>query len=268
MKWVVFALMLVASLLVLLPFAWMIISSLKQDSRVFTVPVQWIPDPVQWDNYLRIWTRVPFLSYLGNSLILAVVITALQLLTGSMAAYGFSKIHFPGRNALFVAYISTIAVPWTTYMIPQYIMVRNLHLSNTLWSLILLQAFSAFGVFLMRQYYVSIPDDLCEAARLDGLSEHGIWWRIIMPLTKPALASLGMLTFVNTWNDYMGPFIYLTSNSNWTVQLGLRSLIGMYDSYYALIMCGSVISVLPILVVFIIGQRYFIEGIATQGMKG
>lgn len=196
------------------------------------------------------------------------MITFLQVLTGSFAAYGFAKMRFPGRDLLFAGYIATIAVPWQAYMIPQYIIMQKLGLVNTHLSLILLQAFGAFGVFLMRQFYLTIPDEISEAARLDGLSEYGIWARIILPLSKPALASLALLTFVNTWNDYMGPFIYLTDNSLWTVQLGLRSFIGQYDAQYAMIMTGSVLSILPILLVFLLGQRYFVRGIATTGVKG
>jgi multiple sugar transport system permease protein len=254
--------------LVLVPFAWMVSSSLKRDNEVFTVPIEWIPREFQWSNYVEIWDRVPMLTYLGNSAFLAVTITVLQVLTGSFAAYGFSKVRFPGRDALFLTYIATIAVPWQAYMVPQYIMMRQAELTNTHWSIILLQAFGAFGVFLMRQYYMSIPDELCEAARIDGLSEYGIYRRIILPLSKPALASLALLTFVNTWNDYMGPFIYLTDNELWTVQLGLRSFVGQFgDAEYAMIMTGAVLSVLPILAIFLLGQRYFIRGIATSGLK-
>lgn len=208
------------------------------------------------------------LLYLRNSAFLAIAITFLQVLTGSFAAYGFAKVRFPGRDALFVAYIATIAVPWQAYMVPQYIMLQKAELTNTFWSIIMLQAFGAFGVFLMRQYYRSIPDELCEAARIDGLSEYGIYWRIMLPLSKPALASLALLTFVNTWNDYMGPFIYLTSNELWTVQLGLRSFVGQYDADYAMMMTGAVLSILPVVVIFLFGQRYFIRGIATSGLKG
>jgi multiple sugar transport system permease protein len=259
-------LILVAALLV--PFFWMVSSSLKADNQVFTIPIQWIPEEFAWRNYADIWTRIPMLGYLQNSLYLSVIITALQVLTGSLAAYGFSKVRFPGRDVLFLGYIGTIAVPWQAYMVPQYIMMQQLGLTNSFNALILLQAFGAFGVFLMRQYYMTIPDELCEAARIDGLSEYGIWARVILPLSKPALASLALLTFVNTWNDYMGPFIYLTSNRLWTVQLGLRSFVGQFDAEYAMIMTGSVISVVPILAIFLIGQRYFIQGIATSGMKG
>ncbi|MFC4014302.1 carbohydrate ABC transporter permease [Nonomuraea purpurea] len=258
----------VVTLLVLVPFAWMLSSSLKRDNEVFAVPIQWIPDELRWSNFVDIWERIPLLTYLGNSAFLSVTITFLQVLTGSFAAYGFAKVRFPGRDALFLAYIATIAVPWQAYMVPQYIMMQRAELTDTYWSIILLQAFGAFGVFLMRQYYMSIPDELCEAARIDGLSEYGIYRRIMLPLSKPALASLALLTFVNTWNDYMGPFIYLTSNELWTVQLGLRSFVGQYDAEYAMIMTGAVLSVLPILVVFLFGQRHFIQGIATSGLKG
>jgi multiple sugar transport system permease protein len=257
------------ALLVLVPFAWMIVSSLKRDNQVLTIPIQWIPEEFRWSNFVDIWSRIPMVTYLKNSAFLAIVITFLQVLTGSFAAYGFSKVRFPGRDTLFIAYIATIAIPWQAYMVPQYIIMQRAELTNTHLSLILLQAFSAFGVFLMRQYYVSIPDELVEAARIDGLSEYGIYRRIMLPLSKPALASLALLTFVITWNDYMGPFIYLTSNDLWTVQLGLRSFVGQYgDAEYAMIMTGAVISILPIFVIFLFGQRYFIRGIATTGLKG
>lgn len=252
---------------VLVPFVFMVVSSLKLDRNVFTVPIQWLPHPFAWSNYVDIWTQIPLLTYLGNSLFLAVVITALQVVTGSFAAYGFAKIRFPGRDGLFLGYLATIAVPWQAYMVPQYILMDRLGLVNTRWALVLLQAFGAFGVFLMRQYYQTIPDELIEAARIDGLSEFGIWARIVLPLSKPALASLALLTFVNTWNDYMGPFIYLTDNDLWTVQIGLKQFVGQYDSQYAMIMAGSAISVLPILLLFLLGQRYFVRGIATSGMK-
>ena len=265
---ILYALLIAAAVAILIPFVWMISASLKRNNEVFTIPVQWIPQDFQWSNFADIWTQVPMATYLRNTVFLSVTITFLQVLTGSFAAYGFAKIRFPGRDVLFFAYVATIAVPWQAYMIPQYIMMQKAGLTDTFLSLILLQAFGAFGVFLMRQYYLTIPEELSEAARVDGLSEYGIWARIILPLSKPALASLALLTFVNTWNDYMGPFIYLTSNDLWTIQLGLRSFVGQFDADYAMIMTGSVLSVLPILTIFLVGQRYFIQGIATSGMKG
>ncbi len=174
-KVVGYALLIVLSLAVMVPFGWMLTSSLKQNNEVFTVPIRWIPEEFRWGNYAEIWERIPLWTYLGNSMLLSVSVTALQVLTGSFAAYGFAKVRFPGRDALFLAYIATIAVPWQAYMVPQYIIMQKLGLVDTHLSLILLQAFGAFGVFLMRQYYLTIPDELSEAARLDGLSEYGIW---------------------------------------------------------------------------------------------
>jgi len=209
------------------------------------------------------------LTWIRNTMFLSIVVTFLQVLTGSFAAYGFARIRFPGRDALFLVYIGTIAVPWQSYMIPQFILMSELKVSNTLWSIVLLQAFGAFGVFLMKQFYETIPEELSEAARLDGLSEYGIWRRIMLPLSVPALASLGLLTFVNTWNDYLGPLIYLRDPNLWTVQLGLKSFVSnLFDTNYALLFAGLTISVIPIAIIFLIGQKYFVEGLATSGMKG
>ncbi|OJV78702.1 MAG: sugar ABC transporter ATP-binding protein [Cellulomonas sp. 73-92] len=260
--------LIVAAAAVLLPFVWMVISSLKSNNQVFTIPLQWIPNPVRWSNFIDIWTKADMGTWLKNTLVLSVAVTFLQVLTGSFAAYGFSRTRFPGRDVLFLAYVGTIAVPWQSYMIPQFILFSKLHLSNTLWSIVALQAFAAFGVFLMKQYFESIPEELSEAARIDGLSEYGIYWRIMLPLSVPAIASLTLLTFTNTWNDYLGPLIYLRSPEIWTIQLGLRSFISQYNAEYALIMAGSVLSVLPIALIFMLGQRHFVQGIATTGLKG
>src|SRR5699024_10576075 len=190
-----YAALIAASAAIMLPFAWMVISSLKTNNQVFTVPIQWIPDPVVWENYLEIWKRSDMLTWVKNSLILSVGVTFLQVLTGSFAAYGFAKMRFPGRDVLFLAYVGTIAVPWQAYMIPQFILLSEIVLNDTLWAILSLQAFGAFGVFLMKQYYESIPDELSEAARIDGLSEYSIWRKIVLPLSGPAIATLTLLTF-------------------------------------------------------------------------
>ncbi|NYF12719.1 multiple sugar transport system permease protein [Pseudoclavibacter sp. JAI123] len=264
-----YVILIVAAAAMLTPFFWMIMSSLKEANAVFSVPVQWIPEVFVWQNYVDIWTKSDIMTWIGNTLILSVTVTALQVLTGSFAAYGFSRVKFPGRDVLFLLYVGTIAVPWQSYMIPQFILLSNANLSNTLWAIILLQAFGAFGVFLMKQFYETIPMELSEAARLDGLSEYGIWRRIMLPLSVPAIASLSLLTFVNTWNDYLGPLIYLRDPSLWTMQLGLKNFVSsLYDVDYGVLFAGLTISVLPIAIVFLLGQRYFVEGIATSGMKG
>ncbi len=257
-----------AAAALLLPMYWMVVSSLKTDNDVFSVPLKWLPDSVVWHNYLDIWHKSGMATWLKNTMVLSVAVTVLQLFTSSFAAYAFARMRFPGRDLLFLAYIGTIAVPWQSYMIPQFMLMARLRLSNTMWSIIALQAFGALGVFLMKQYYESIPEELSEAARIDGLSEYGIYRRIILPLSKPALASLALITFVTTWNDYLGPLIYLRSPSLFTVQLGLRTFISQYNAQYALIMTGSVLSVLPVAVIFLLGQRYFVAGIATTGLKG
>jgi len=267
-KALLYIVLIVAAAGVLLPFYWMVMSSLKTNIDVFTIPIKWVPDVFVWQNYVDIWTKSDMATWLKNTMVLSVAVTALQVFTGSFAAYGFSKVRFPGRDVLFLTYVGTIAVPWQSYMIPQFILMSKVHLSNTLWSIIALQAFGAFGVFLMKQFYESVPEELSEAARIDGLSEYGIYRRIILPLSVPALASLTLLTFTNTWNDYLGPLIYLRSPELWTIQLGLRSFISQYNAEYALIMTGSVLSVLPIALIFVLGQKYFVEGIATSGLKG
>jgi multiple sugar transport system permease protein len=258
----------VAALALLLPFYWMVVSSLKRSNEVFTIPIHWWPETIVWSNYVDIWQKSDMVTWLRNTLLLSVIVTVLQVFTGSFAAYGFSKVRFPGRDFLFICYVGTIAVPWQSYMIPQFILMSELGLSNTLWSIVALQAFGAFGVFLMKQFYESIPDELSEAARIDGLSEYGIWRRIMLPLSLPAIASLSLLTFVTTWNDYLGPLIYLRDPGVRTIQLGLSRFIDAYNAEYALIMTGSVLSVLPIAVIFALGQRYFVEGVASTGLKG
>jgi len=256
------------STIALIPFIWMLSSSLKTSIDVFSIPMKWIPDTFHWENYLQIWQKVSLLAYFNNTTTVAIIVTFMQLLTSSFAAYAFAKMRFKGRDVLFLAYIGTIAVPWQVYMTPQFIMMRGVGLYDTIWALVVLQSFSAFGVFLMRQFYLNIPNELSEAARIDGLSEYGIWARIILPLSKPAIATLAIFTFINTWNDYMGPMIYLTADSKKTIQVGLRRFIQENSAQYHLIMAASLCSLVPVAVVFLLLQRYFIEGIATTGLKG
>jgi multiple sugar transport system permease protein len=265
---ITYAALIVLAVLMLLPFLWMVSASLKLDQDVFRVPIQWIPAEPRWSNFATIWTRIPFLTFFGNSLKLTVIITLLQLFTSSFAAYAFAKLKFPGRDWLFLAYIGSIAIPWQAYMVPQFIMMRRLDLVDTHTSLILLQAFSAFGVFLLRQFFISIPDEILDAARIDGMSEYGIFFRIMLPLSKPALATLTIFTSVAVWNDFMGPLIYLNSQSLKTIQLGLRMFIQQYGADYALIMAAALVSLVPVVILFVFLQRFFIEGIASTGVKG
>lgn len=263
-----YVVMIVLSLTMLVPFVWMISASLKYEGDVFTFPIQWIPENIRWENYADVFERIPFATYYRNSLIVAGSITLLQVITCSMSAYSLSKIDYPERNKIFLTYLCTLMVPYQVIMIPQFLVIKNLHLVDTLASVILIAAFSAFGVFLFRQFFLSIPDSISDAARVDGCSEFQIYARIIMPLSKPAIASLVIFTFVSAWNDFLGPLIYLNSDSVKTIQLGIQSFASIYNTEYALIMAAATMAIVPIIIIFLLCQDKFIEGIASTGVKG
>ena len=268
-KVLVYVILIILALVMIVPFLWMLSASIKSDREVFLMnPFVFIPEKQKWSNYSEIWTQIPFGRFVINTTYLTIVVTLLQLLTSSFAAYSFAKLHFRHKNTLFLAYIATIAMPWQVYMVPQFIMMRNMGLNDKLMAMICLQSFSAFGVFMMKQFYEGIPDDLCEAARIDGMNEYRIYAKIMLPLSKPSLSTLTIFTFVATWNDYLGPLIYLKSPEKKTIQLGLKMFISQYSSDYGLIMAGSVISLIPVIIVFLVFQRYFVEGVASTGLKG
>jgi multiple sugar transport system permease protein len=263
-----YILLALVTLVTLLPLIWMLSASLKNDTDVFSVPIRWIPRNPVWSNYSEIWEKINFQQFTFNSFKLSVIITFIQVITSSFAAYGFAKCHFKGRDSLFFIYIATIAIPWQVYMLPQYIEIRILHLIDTHLGYVLMHSFIAFGVFLMRQFYVSIPDELLDAARIDGFNEYGAYFHIVLPLSKPVIATLSIFSFVNIWNDFMGPMIYFDSMRNKTIPLGIRMFLGQYATEYGLIMAASVVSLIPVFIVFLAFQRFFIEGIATSGLKG
>ncbi|MBP3239223.1 MAG: carbohydrate ABC transporter permease [Oribacterium sp.] len=267
-KGLVYFILIVFAAIMLIPFIWMITASLKFNKDIFIIPYQWFGYEPQWRNYLDIWTKIPLLTFTKNTVKLTLIVTFFQLLTSSFAAYAFAKLRFRGRDFLFLAYVATIAIPWQSYMVPQFLFMRRLGLADTHLSIIILQAFTAFGVFMMRQFYEGIPDSLCEAARIDGMSEYQIYMSIMLPLSKPALSTLTIFTFVNTWNDFLGPLIYLTSESKKTLQIGLKMFISQYSAEYGLIMAASCISLIPVVIVFLMLQKYFVAGIASSGVKG
>ncbi len=256
------------TVITLLPLVWMLSASFKLDSEVFSIPIRWIPETFHFENYSKIWEMIPFGRFTFNSAKLTVIITIIQLITCSFAAYGFTKCKFRGRDTLFLCYVATIAIPWQIFMLPQYIMLQKVNLVDTHLGYILIQSFAAFGVFLLRQFYEGIPNELLEAARIDGLSEYGTYLRIVLPLAKPAMASLTIMTFTSIWNDFMGPMIYFNSESNKTIPLGIRLFLGQYSTHYELIMASSVVSLLPVFIVYLFCQKYFVQGIATSGLKG
>ena len=267
-KTILYILLISLALFMLVPFYWMVISSLKLNKDVFSIPMTWWPETMHPENYRIIWEKLPLITFFKNTAKLTLCTTVIQLCTSCFAAYGFTKCHFKGRDTLFLMYVTTIAVPWQVYMVPQFMMMRSFGLADTHLAIICLQAFSAFGVFMMKQFYEGIPTELCEAARIDGMSEYQIWYKVMLPLSKPALSTLTIFTFVNTWNDFLGPLIYLTTESKKTLQLGLRMFISQFGSEYGLIMAASVLSLIPVLIVFLSLQKYFVEGVAASGVKG
>jgi len=267
-KYFTYVILILLAAFMMIPFYWMLMSSLKHSHEVFAIPLTWWPNYPVWSNYTDIWTRIPLVTFIGNSAFLTLTVTVLQLLTSNFAAYAFSKLRFPGRNVLFLLYVSSIAIPWQAYMVPQFIMFRAMGLVNTHMAMIVLQAFTAFGVFLTKQFYDSIPNELLESARIDGMSEYQIWRKIMLPLSKPVLATLTIITFVFTWNDFLGPRIYLMSQNLWTLQIGMRMFVGQYSSEFALIMAVATVSLVPVLAVFLGLQRFFVQGISTTGIKG
>jgi multiple sugar transport system permease protein len=268
-KVVLYVILILIAVIMAVPFIWMLSASIKSDREVFQMdPFVLIPKNPKWSNYAKIWTKIPMLTFVKNTVVLTIIVTFLQLFTSSFAAYAFAKLRFKFRNGLFLAYIATIAMPWQVYMVPQFLMMRSFGLNDKLLAMICLQAFSAFGVFMMKQFYEGIPNELSEAARIDGMTEYQIYSHIMLPLSKPALSTLTIFTFVNTWNDYLGPLIYLKSESKKTIQLGLKMFISQYSSDYGLIMAGSVLSLIPVIIVFMCLQKYFVEGVASTGLKG
>jgi multiple sugar transport system permease protein len=260
--------MAVIGVIMVLPLIWTFSSSFKNNNEIFSYPIKWIPETFRWSNYQEVWSRIPFLTYFFNTLKLAVIVTVGQVLTCSLAAYGFSKMKFPGRDKIFFCYLATLMVPWHAVMIPQFTIVKYLGLNNSHWALILINLFSAFGVFLLRQFMLGIPEELSEAARIDGCGEFKIYSQIIMPMAKPGIATLVVFTFSFMWNDYMAPLIYLSTDKLYTIQVGLAAFRTQYGSEYGLIMAGTVCALIPMLIIFIIGQKYLVEGIAFSGLKG
>jgi len=255
------------SLTMVLPFVWMLSASLKAETEIFGFPIKWIPETFHWDNYTKVWTTVPFGLYYLNTLKIAVITTVLVVINSSLAGYAFAKIKFPESNRLFFIYIATMMIPYQVMMIPQFMLMNQLGLVNTHWALIILGTFNPFGVFLFRQFFLSIPDELLEAARIDGLSEFGIYWRIVMPLSKPAIATLVIFSFMHSWNDFLGPLIYLTSDHLYTLQLGIQHFITEYNTEYSLLMAAAVSAIVPTIIVYFFAQDHFIKGVANTGIK-
>lgn len=265
-----YAILVIFALVTLIPLMWAISTSLKPNGDVFSVPPQWIPSSPQWSNFESAWTLAPFERFYFNTAYITGLIVLGQLITSSMAGFAFARLKFPGRDTLFLFYLASLMIPSQVIMIPVFLMVRDLGWVNSHLSLIIPSLAGPFGTFLFRQFFLSIPEELADAARIDGCTQLGIYWRIFLPLSKPALATLGVFTALNTWNSFLWPLILIRSPELYTVTQGLGLLRGLnqFEVPWELVMAGTVTAMIPIVIVFLLAQRYFIEGITLTGVKG
>jgi len=251
----------------LAPFVWMISTSFKSSESVFTFPPQWIPKHPTIEQYQKLFREVNFLQFFKNSVIVAFGITLFSLFLNSLGGYAFAKYRFPGREKIFALLLATMMVPGQITMIPVFLMLKSIGLINSYWGLIIPAGASAFGIFLMRQFITTIPNDLIESARIDGCSEFRIYWTIILPLCKPVLAALGIFTFMGSWNAFLWPLIVMIKENMYTLPVALANLSGQYATKFGLLMAGAVVVVAPVIIVFILAQRYVIKGVAVTGLK-
>lgn len=267
-KVLLYVLLIIIGIIMVVPFLWMISTSLKEQYDTVKIPPVWIPNPPRWQNYVDLFTQQPMLQFMLNTIKIVFFVVLGQLFFSSLAAYSFARIKFKGRTVMFFFYIATLMVPGQVTMIPTYLMFAKVGLVDNHIVLILPAFFSAFGVFLLRQFFMSLPKELEEAAEIDGCNPFTTYYRIMLPLIVPAMLTLGVFTLMNTWNDYMGPLIYLTTPEKYTMTLGIAYFKGVYTTQWNLVMAGSVLSIIPILVAYLCAQKYFVEGIAFSGVKG
>lgn len=253
-----------------LPMVWVVSTSLKQEGTEFSFPPDFIPDPVVWSNYPDALSALPFGVFARNTVLIVVLTTIGALLTSSLAAYAFARLRFRGRDLLFGLCLSTLMVPYVVTLIPTFILFRELGWIDTLAPLIVPSWFGggAFNIFLLRQFFLGLPFELDEAARVDGASALWLWWHVILPLSRTALATVAIFSIIFHWNDFLGPLIYLNSPEHFTLALGLNQFKGQYSTEYSLMMAASVVMMLPVLVIFFLGQRYFLKSIALTGLAG
>lgn len=258
------------SILMLMPLVWLARSSLMGIGQIFTFPPEWIPDPWRWENYPQAFTTIPFLRYFLNTMIILVPTVVGTLISSSLAAFGFARLRWPGRELVFGLLMTTLMLPYAVTLIPTFLVWANLDLVNTYWPLILPNWFGSqvIYIFLLRQFFRSIPKELDEAAIIDGANPLQVLWHVILPLSRPALITVGIFSTLFVWNDYLGPLIYLNDSDKYTLALGLTQFMGLYTSQWHLLMAAATMILAPVLVLFFFAQRYFIEGITLTGLKG
>jgi multiple sugar transport system permease protein len=263
------AVLIVLGALFAVPFLWLVSTSLKPPTQLFKLPPEWIPRPFTWSNYSRATTFIPFFLYLKNTLYITIFNVIATLISCSLAAYGFARIRWPGRNLLFMVLVATLMIPYPVTLIPQFLIFRDLGWIGTpnplTWPAL---TGNAFFIFLLRQFYLTIPQELSAAAKIDGASELQIYWQIILPLARPALAAVALFTFMNNWNDFLGPLIYLNDKSQYTLAIGLYGFLSRVRTEWGPLMAAATIMIAPIVALFFLTQRTFIQGITLTGIKG
>lgn len=259
------------SALFMLPFYWMVISAFKTNGQILSTTIQWWPNPIRWDNFPKVLTHpgFPFFRMLLNSVFYSAAVTVGTVLSSAAVGYGFARMRFPGRNVLFGATLSTLMIPGLILFIPTYVLFKALGLIGT-WAPLIAPQFlgSAFFIFLMRQFFRTVPGELADAARVDGAGEFRIFWQIMLPLVKPALAVVAVFTWLATWNDFFGPLVYLSDPNMYPLSMGLFAFQSQRSTEWALLMGASVLVTLPLIVLFSFTQRYFLRGISLTGLQG
>lgn len=266
----ILAILFFGALVMALPFLWLLSSSLKPEQEIFQFPPQWIPNPARFQNYVEALTYKPFDTYIFNTLYIVLLNEIAIIGSASLCAYGFARIQFPGREFWFGIVLSTLMVPYFVLMIPQFVIFSRLGWTDSFLPLTVPFFFGggAFNIFLLRQFFRTLPQELADAARIDGCNEFRIYWRIFMPLAKPALVTVAIFTFLNAWNDFIGPLLYISSPDNFTVAIGLATFRSVMRTRWDLLMAASTAMIVPVLILFFFAQRYFIEGIVLTGLKG
>jgi multiple sugar transport system permease protein len=253
----------------LLPLLWMLSASVKTGPEVFSENFKWIPDEIQWGNYIKVWVDgdVPFWRAMCNSLFVSILSTAGRVIVSSMAGYALAKIQFRGRHIIFVMMMITMMIPGQAVIIPRFVLFKEIGLYDTLWSLIFPDMFSITAIFLLRQFYLGLPNELMDSAKVDGASYMTIWSQILMPLTKPAMVTVIVLAFISSWNEYLSALIFIPSNQLYTVSLAIQYWINMTDEYN-LMMTAAASAVIPVIILYLFTQKYFVKSVATTGVKG
>lgn len=266
----IYAILIIGAAFSLVPLLWLVRSSLMETAQIFEIPIRWLPDPVCWDNFKKALTVVPFAKYFINSAIIVVGVVAGTVFTSSLTAFAFSRLEWKGRDVIFGILLSGMMLPFVVTLIPTFVMWSKTGLTNTFVPLILPAWFGggAGNIFMLRQFYSSIPKELDEAAIIDGASPFRIYSQIIVPLSKSALIVIGLFSFMGTWNDFLGPLVYISDPDKYTVAIGLRQFMGMYTSQWNLLMAASLVALIPVLLAYFFGQKYLVEGIALTGIKG